>query len=298
MEDGIRIHFDPDSQVLLHLILAFVMFGVALELRLPDLRAAFVRPKATLVGMASQFVLLPAFTALLLVLWRPDAGLALGLLLVAACPGGNMSNFFSAVARADVALSVALTAVSTLLCVFLTPFNFGLWASVVPGVQTLLRSVSLDGGQLFGSVVTLLLLPIVAGMLFRAWLPKAAAVITVPVRRLSLLLFVLLLVFAVWNNRDGFVQHLDRVFLLVLVHNLAALGIGYASGRVFRLPERQCRTISIETGIQNAGLGLVISLSFFPAIGEMALVCAWWGVWHIVSGMALATVWGRVGVRG
>ncbi len=298
MEDGIRIHFDPDSQVLLHLILAFVMFGVALELRLPDLRAAFVRPKATLVGMGSQFVLLPALTALLLVLWRPDAGLALGLLLVAACPGGNMSNFFTAMARADVALSVSLTAVSTLLCVFLTPFNFGLWASAVPHVQGLLRSVSLDGGQLFGSVVTLLVLPIVAGMLFSAWLPRAAAAITVPVRRLSLLLFVLLLVFAVWNNREGFLGHVDRVFLLVLVHNLLALGVGYLSGRLFRLPERQCRTISIETGIQNAGLGLVISLSFFPAIGEMALVCAWWGVWHIVSGMVLATVWGRVGVRG
>lgn len=294
MNEAIQINFDPESQTLLHVLLAFIMFGVALDLSLSDLRNAFRRPRPTLVGMLSQFVLLPAMTFVLLALWRPDAGLALGLLLVAACPGGNISNFISAMARADVALSVSLTAVSTLLCVFLTPFNFGFWAQWLPDVQGLLRTVHLDAADLVKSVAMLLLLPVVAGMFVNARWPKFSARIRIPIRRLSMLLFIGLVAVALWNNREGFANYLDKVFLLVMVHNLLALSLGFFTGKVFRLDARQCRTLSIETGIQNAGLGLVICLSFFPEIGEMALVCAWWGIWHIASGMTMGAVWSRI----
>lgn len=293
MTEAVHIRFDPDSQALLHALLAFIMFGVALELGVADIRGAFKRPRPTLVGMLSQFALLPAFTFLLLLVWRPAPGLALGLILVAACPGGNVSNFISAMARADVALSVTLTAVSTLLCVFLTPFNFGLWAGLLPDVQGMLTTVHLDAADLVRSVITLLLLPVLAGMAVNARWPVLSQRIRLPVRRVSMFLFLSLVAFALWNNRDGFMQHLDRVFMLVLVHNMLALAMGYYTGKAFRLEERQCRSLSIETGIQNAGLGLVISLSFFPSIGEMALVCAWWGVWHILSGMTLGWLWGR-----
>lgn len=293
MTEAVHIRFDPDSQALLHALLAFIMFGVALELGVADIRGAFKRPRPTLVGMLSQFALLPAFTFLLLLVWRPAPGLALGLILVAACPGGNVSNFISAMARADVALSVTLTAVSTLLCVFLTPFNFGLWAGLLPDVQGMLTTVHLDAADLVRSVITLLLLPVLAGMAVNARWPVLSQRIRLPVRRVSMFLFLCLVAFALWNNRDGFMQHLDRVFMLVLVHNMLALAMGYYTGKAFRLEERQCRSLSIETGIQNAGLGLVISLSFFPSIGEMALVCAWWGVWHILSGMTLGWLWGR-----
>lgn len=293
MQDPIHISFDPDSQMLLHLLLAFIMFGVALDLKVADIRGAFRRPRPTLVGMLSQFVLLPAMTFALLALWRPDAGLALGLLLVASCPGGNISNFISAMARADVALSVSLTAVSTLLCVFLTPFNFGFWAGLLPDVQGLLRSVTLDAADMVMSVMLLLLLPVMAGMAVNARCPELSQRVKKPIRRLSMLLFLGLVAVALWNNREGFAQYLDRVFMLVLAHNLLALSLGYLTGRAFRLDDRQCRSLSIETGIQNAGLGLVISLSFFPETGEMALVCAWWGIWHIVSGMTVAAVWRR-----
>jgi len=294
LNEAIQINFDPESQTLLHVLLAFIMFGVALDLGISDLRNAFRRPKPTLVGMLAQFVLLPAMTFLLLALWRPDAGLALGLLLVAACPGGNISNFISAMARADVALSVSLTAVSTLLCVFLTPFNFGFWAGWLPDVLGLLRTVHLDAADLVKSVMLLLLLPVVAGMFLNARWPALSDRIRTPIRRLSMLLFLGLVAVALWNNSEGFANYLDKVFVLVLVHNLIALTLGYLAGKVFRLDVQQCRTLSIETGIQNAGLGLVICLSFFPEIGEMALVCAWWGIWHIVSGMTLGAVWARI----
>lgn len=269
------------------------MFGVALDLSIADISNAFQRPKPTLVGMLSQFILLPAVTFVLLVIWRPDPGIALGLLLVAACPGGNISNFISALARADVALSVSLTGMSTLLCVFLTPFNFGFWAELLPDVHGLLRTVTLDATDLISSVVTLLLFPVVAGMVVNSLWPNVSQRIRRPVRRLSMLLFLGLVAVALWKNHEGFRQYLDRVFLLVLVHNLMALALGYATGKAFRLNDRQCRTLTIETGIQNAGLGLVICLSFFPSIGEMALVCAWWGIWHIVSGMTIGMVWSR-----
>lgn len=294
MNDSIEINFNPESQTLLHLLLAFIMFGVALDLNITDLRNAFRRPRPTLVGMLAQFILLPAMTFALLAVWRPDAGLALGLLLVAACPGGNISNFISAMARADVALSVSLTTVSTLLCVFLTPFNFGLWARWLPDVQGLLRNVHLDATDLVSSMLLLLVLPVVAGMIVNVRCPVLSDHIRVPIRKLSMVLFLGLVVVALWSNRAGFVLYLNKVFLLVLAHNLIALRLGYYTGKVFTLNAQQCRTLSIETGIQNAGLGLVICLSFFPEIGEMALVCAWWGVWHIVSGMTIGSIWSRM----
>ncbi len=293
MEEAININFDPNSRLALNFLLAFIMFGVSLDLRWSDIARAFKKPRPTLLGLLSQFILLPALTFVLAYLWHPMPGLALGMFLVAACPGGTISNFMSSIAKADLGLSVTLTAISTFVCVFFTPFNFELWSSLYPETQDLLRSVQLDVIDLFQTVFLFLILPVFAGMLVRAKWPVFTDRIMKPISWVSLLIFIVFVIMAFLKNQENFVKYADLVFALVVVHNLLALVLGYVVGKLGRLNEAAARTISIETGIQNSGLGLVICFNFFPEIGEMALLCATWGIWHIISGLTLSLIWSR-----
>lgn len=293
MEEAIVINFDPNSRLALNLLLAFIMFGVSLDLQWSDVSRAFRKPKSTLMGLLSQFILLPALTFVLAYFWQPLPGLALGMFLVAACPGGTISNFMSSMAKADLGLSVTLTAISTLLCVFFTPFNFELWSGLYPETGDLLRSVKLDVVDLFQTVFLFLILPVFAGMFVRARWQLFTLRIMKPISWISMLIFIVFVVMAFLKNQENFIKYAHLVFALVIVHNLLAFVLGYAVGKLGRLEESAARSISIETGIQNSGLGLVICFNFFPEIGEMALLCATWGLWHIISGMTLSYVWSR-----
>lgn len=293
MQEAISINFDPNSRMALNFMLAFIMFGVALDLQWSDIMRAFRRPKSTFLGLMSQFVLMPALTFLIAFLWNPLPGLALGMFLVAACPGGTVSNFMSSMAKADLGLSVTLTAISTLLCLFFTPFNFELWSSLYPGTQDLLKSVRLDAAELFQTVFLFLLLPVVAGMLVKAKKPGVTLKIAKPIKWISMFIFLLFIGMAFLKNQDNFIKYANLVLALVVVHNLSALALGYFVGRIGKLGEPASRSLAIETGIQNSGLGLIICFNFFPEIGEMALLCAFWGLWHIISGMTLSLIWSR-----
>jgi len=294
VENAIEINFDENSRVLLNFLLAFIMFGVALDLSLEDIKRAFRKPKGTLLGLLSQFILLPAATFLLVYIWQPLPGLVLGMFLVAACPGGNISNFMSSLAKADLGLSVSLTAISTLLCLFFTPFNFEFWSGLYPGTQELLKSLNLNAVELFKTVLLLLILPVIAGIIVRTNKPVLTKKIQKPIRWLSMAIFLGFVGVAFYKNQENFLKHAHLVALLVFAHNAIALLIGYGLGRVANLGERASRSLSIETGIQNSGLGLIICFNFFPGIGEMALVAAWWGLWHIISGLTVAGIWSRI----
>lgn len=297
MEEAIHINFDPSSRLVLNFLLGFIMFGVSLELKWQDIAKAFKKPKPTALGLVSQFLLLPAVTFLVAYFWNPLPGLALGMFLVAACPGGTVSNFMSSMAKADLGLSVSLTAISTILCVFFTPFNFEFWSALFPGAQELLKSVELDTVELFQTVFLFLILPVLAGMLFNARFPSLTNRINKPIKWLSMLIFLVFVFMAFLNNKDNFIEYAHLVVVLVILHNSIAFAIGYMVGRLGKLGERASRSLSIETGIQNSGLGLVICFNFFPQIGEMALLCASWGLWHIISGLVLSTVWSRIPIR-
>ena len=269
------------------------MFGVALDLSWSDIGRAVRRPKPTLLGLLSQFILMPALTFVVAYFWNPLPGLALGMFLVAACPGGTVSNFMSSIAKADLGLSVTLTAISTLFCVFFTPFNFEFWSGLYPGTSDLLRSVELDVFELFQTVFLFLILPVLIGMVVKSKQPVFTNKIKKPVRWVSMLIFLAFVTVAFLKNKDNFLAYAHLVLALVIVHNFLALGLGYAVGKLGKLSEPASRSLSIETGIQNSGLGLVICFNFFPEIGEMALLCATWGIWHILSGLSLAAFWSR-----
>lgn len=291
--DEVVINFNPTAQAVLNLVLAFIMLGVALDLKADDFRRLLRSPRPVVLGMVSQYLFLPAVTFLLVLLIQPRPSIALGLILVAACPGGNLSNFISLRAGGNVALSVSLTGISTSLSVVMTPFNLALWGGLYGPTSELLTSTRVEPTSVAVTVGLLLLVPLVVGMLVNARLPRLAAAIRGPVRFISLFFFAIFIFGALSANFDHFIDYIGTIFLIVLLHNGLALGGGYGIAALAGLGEPDRRAISIETGIQNSGLGLVLVLNFFDGLGGATLVCAWWGIWHLVSGLALAEFFRR-----
>jgi BASS family bile acid:Na+ symporter len=291
--DLVRLNFSPASLVALNFILAFVLFGVALDMKFEDFKGIKTAPLATLIGLLGQFVILPA-VAYLLVLWlEPAPSIALGMMLVAACPGGNLSNFLTHFARGNTALSITISAFSTIGSLFFTPFNITFWGSLHPETAKLLHAVSLSPMEVVVAIVFLLGIPAASGMAVAKRFPNFAARAHKPFKILSLLVFGLFIVGALAANWRYFTEYVGRVVLVVFLMNGLGLLVGYWSARFAGLTEYDRRAVSIEVGIQNSGFGLVLVFDFFSGMGGMAIVAAWWGIWHIVSGLTLAALWRR-----
>ena len=291
--DAVRINFNPDQLLVLNLCLAFLMFGVALNIKITDFRDIFRRPKAPVVGLVSQWILLPILTLGLAMLFHPAPSIALGMILIGVCPGGNVSNFMVHLAKANAALSVMLTSISTLAAVFITPIAFTFWSGFIPGTEHLKEVIYVEPLDMVVTIIQLIIVPLVIGMLVYHYLPNLTKKIERPVRILSILIFFSFVIFAAIGNWDNIVNYLHIVFWIVLVHNTLGLTLGYSFARLFKLPQNDRRSISIETGIQNSGLGLILIFNFFDGLGGMAMIAAWWGIWHLISGFCLAMWWSR-----
>ncbi len=291
--DNVTIDFDIDSLLLLNITLAIIMFGVALNITLEDFKQILKKPKPVLVGVLSQFILLPAITFILVFLLKPTPSIVLGMFMVAACPGGNISNFMTHYAKGNTALSVSLTAIATVLALLMTPFNFQFWASLYTPSALLLKSISISPFDMVEIMFLLLGLPLVLGMVVRSYFPKFAKEAAPYFKIGSIIFFILLIVLAFSKNINVFLLYIKYVLVLVLVHNLIAFLTGYTLASLFRLDKKNKRTIAIETGIQNSGLGLLLIFTFFDGLGGMALLAAFWGIWHIISGLLLARYWSK-----
>ena len=234
-----------------------------------------------------------ALTFLMVLIIKPIPSIALGMFMVAACPGGNISNFMTNYAKGNAALSVSLTAVATLFAIVMTPLNFQFWSSLYSPTSTIMNSISISPLEMVKVISLLLGVPLILGMLVRHYFPKFA-IKTSPYFKIgSILFFLLLIILALTKNTEIFTKYIHYVFLIVVVHNVLALLLGYNMARITRLSIRNRRTLAIETGIQNSGLGLLLIFSFFDGLGGMALLAAFWGIWHIVSGLILATYWSK-----
>ncbi|WP_288372527.1 bile acid:sodium symporter family protein [uncultured Algoriphagus sp.] len=286
--DAVALNFSPNDLLLLNLALALIMYGVALDLRVEDFKYLIKNPKAFFLGVFAQFLLLPALTLLLIYVMRPPASVSLGMFLVASCPGGNVSNFLSNLAKGNTALSVSLTGFSTIGSIFLTPINFALWAGFYGPTRELLREISLDISEVFLTVSLILGIPLVLGILTRNFYPQLADRAKKILQPLSILIFAAFVVVAFMGNLDIFLEYISVIFLWVLTHNAVALSAGFFTGFFGKLPFPDIKTLSIETGIQNSGLGLVLIFTYFNGLGGMAIITALWGIWHLISGMALA----------
>jgi BASS family bile acid:Na+ symporter len=291
--DDIKINFDTEGLWILNIAIAIIMFGVALGITIDDFKLLLKNPKTLFVGVLSQFILLPAFTFLAILFIEPHPSFALGMMMIAACPGGNVSNFFSKMAGGNAALSVSLTAFATLICIFMTPINLQFWGSLYGPTNEILKTVSLNPVDLFKLVSLILGIPLIAGMLIKHYHTEMAIKIEKLLKPISMTVFIVLIFVAFSQNLTVFVNHIHNVLLLVIFHNVFAFILGYFTAKSFGLNKQDCKTISMETGIQNGGLGLLLIFGFFDGLGGMALLAAFWGIWDVFSGMALATFWGR-----
>jgi bile acid:Na+ symporter, BASS family len=282
--DAVRLNFSPESLIALDVILAFVLFGVALDMRVADFKGIVTAPRGTLIGLFAHSVLLPAVAFALTMILRPTPSIALGMILVASCPSGNISNFLVNYGHGNTALSVSI---------FFTPFNLSFWGELNPYTRPILHAVTLSPWAVFGTIVVLLAVPTALGMFTAHHWPAFARRIRGSFRALSLGFFALFVVGALVVNWDFFLKYVERVVLFVFLLNAFALLTGYLTAKAARLPEADRRAVALEVGIQNSGFGLVLVFNFFGGLGGMAIVAAWWGIWHIVVGTSLAAWWRR-----
>ena len=303
--DALNVTMNGGS-TLLNIVLAFVMFGVALGIKPSTFVDIIKNPKSIITGIVCQLVLLPALTLCLIMIcghWISPM-IALGMILVAACPGGNISNFITSLSRGNSELSVSLTAFNTAACVITTPLNFAFWGKLYLNFAgnhgiVALPELEIPLVEIFQSIFIIMGIPLVLGMLCGQYLPKVANILKKPLQYLSIAVFIAMVIIIFTGNLDVFMKCIRYIFLIVLLHNLLALGIGFGTSTLLKLPYKDRRTLTIETGIQNSGLGLILLLNpnIFPDTGAwannggMLVITAWWGVWHIISGLTLAFLW-------
>lgn len=303
--DAIDVTMNGGS-TLLNVVLALVMFGVALGIKPSTFVDIIKNPKSIITGVICQIILLPALTLCLIIACGEliSPMIALGMILVASCPGGNVSNFITSLSRGNSELSVSLTAFNTAACIFTTPINFAFWGKLYLNFANNhsigeLPELQIPFWEIFQSIVIIMGIPLVLGMLCGQYLPKVTKLLKKPLQYLSIAVFIAMVVLIFVGNFDAFMRCIKYIFLVVFIHNLLALGIGFGSSTILKLPYKDRRTLTIETGIQNSGLGLILLLNpnIFPETGVwannggMLVITAWWGVWHIISGLTLAYLW-------
>ncbi|WP_119395566.1 bile acid:sodium symporter family protein [Salinibius halmophilus] len=291
--DQVQIQFNPESLLLLNALLAFMMFGAALSIKPKDFKYVLLAPKAPLIGLFCQFVLLPALTWLLIQPLNISPSLALGMILVAACPGGSFSNIMTWLSRGSLATSVSMTAISSAAAMVMTPLNFAFYASLSADTRELVANIAVSPLQMATLVALVLGAPLLLGMLFAHYRADIASKLEKIMRTVSLVIFLGFVAIAFGNNGSLFIEHAPKFAALVIGHNLLAITIGWSAGWLARLPASERRAITLEVGIQNSGLALILLFTFYPTVGGMMLIAAFWGVWHLVSGLTLAWIWGK-----
>jgi BASS family bile acid:Na+ symporter len=291
--DQVRLNFNPQGLIVLNAAIGLMMLGVSLDLKIEDFKRILVSPKAPGIGLFAQFLLLPAFTFLLTLILKPHPSMALGMIMVAACPGGNFSNIMTYLAKGNCAVSISMTAISTIAAIFMTPLNLSIWGSLNPETAEILRRVSISPMDVFITVFIILGIPLILGQLLARFFPALAGRVRRPFKIFSLIFFILILGGALAANWKNFLSYVGIVVFAVFIHNALALNLGYWSGRLAGLEERDARATCLEVGIQNSALGLVLVFNFFDGLGGMAILVAWWGIWHIISGLTTAFIFTR-----
>jgi bile acid:Na+ symporter, BASS family len=287
------VSFRSGGLVVLAVVVGLLILGITLEISPGEFRRVVGSRRAVVVGLVAQFVLLPAVSFVLIAVLAPPPAVALGMLLVACCPGGSISNVLTHLARGATALSISLTAAGTVIALVATPLNLALWASLNPATRGVLRAVVLDPGELVGNLALFVVLPVVVGVSLRRFRPQLAERARLPVRIGSVLALSGFVAVAVLLNVGVLAALAGTVAVLVVTHNAVALTLGAVVARLAGLAPDERRAITIEVGVQNAPLALALVLGFFQGVGAIALVAFVWGVWHLASGGALAWWWSR-----
>ena len=265
-------------------MLGAIMFGMGLTLDTNDFRIVFSRPKDILIGCATQFIIMPLTAWLLTKAFALPQGAALGIILVGCCPGGTASNVITYLAKGDIALSVGMTAASTLLAPLMTPLL--VWLLAGTHIET-------DVAGMFLSIVYIVITPIVAGLLIQKKLPTFTRKATGYLPAFSSLTIAFVVAIIVSHTASKLLTSGMLIVAAVMLHNLCGLAIGYTAARLIGLPHRKCTAISIEVGMQNSGLASSLAATHFAAYPLAAIPGAIFSVWHNISGAIAARIFSR-----
>lgn len=279
------------QQLALSLVLATMVFSVALELRVADFRRVADAPRAVIAGLVPQFLLLPGATWLATLLLDLPPNIEAAMILVASCPGGSLSNVVTHLGRGNTALSVSISAVAAVMALVLTPLNFTWMVSTNPATAGWLRELSIDASGIWWSLLALLAVPMALGLWVGHRFVRFTQAVRRPLGRFAVLALLAFIALGLLRERHLLTAQILPQLLIVVLHNAAGLALGWLAATAFRVAERDRRAIVIEGGMQNSGLALgIIAVQFNSDLG-MVIVASLWGIWHIVSGMSLAALW-------
>lgn len=263
-------------------ILGIIMLGMGMTMTVDDFKGVLQSPKAVLIGVVAQFVVMPGLAFILCKLFNLPPEIAVGVILVGCCPGGTASNVITYMAKGNVALSVACTSVSTLLAPVLTPAIFYLLAS---------QWLKIDAASMFISILQVVLLPIVVGLILRTWLKRQVESYIQVMPLVSVIAIVAIVAAIIGGSKAAILQSGLLILAVVILHNGLGYLLGFTAARFFKLPYADSKAIAIEVGMQNSGLGVALAAVHFAASPITAVPSAIFSLWHNISGPALATYW-------
>ncbi|WP_262690385.1 bile acid:sodium symporter family protein [Kordiimonas aestuarii] len=291
------VTMEPSTQLGLAISLAFTMFSVALGLKTDDFAFLRSHKRSVATGFAAQVLGLPLLTLAILLVFKPMPGIALGMLIVACCPGGNVSNLFTRLSHGDTAYSVTLTTCSSIFSTAFLPFTILFWTGLYGPTRELVDAIELDRVAFIINTSITLLIPLSLGI----WLAHARPALAARAQKICLpiavLIIVVLVAVGLYTNADLLRDFGSVILPYVVLHNALAFMLGALVGRLALKKPATRRALVFEIGIQNSGLGLLIMLSQFGGLGSGLLIIATWGVWHFVGGFAVTGLYRLFGAR-
>ena len=263
-------------------MLGIIMFGMGMTMTVDDFKGVLHSPKAVVIGVVAQFMLMPGLAYLLCQLFQLPPAIAIGVILVGCCPGGTASNVITYMAKGNTALSVACTSVSTILAPVLTPAIFYFLAS---------QWIEINAMSMLGSILQVVLFPIILGLIVRSVLKQKVETYIQVMPLISVLAIVAIVAAIIAGSKTQILESGLLILAVVALHNGLGYLLGFGASRLFKLPYADSKAIAIEVGMQNSGLGVALAAVHFAASPITAVPSAIFSLWHNISGPALATYW-------
>jgi len=292
--DQALFNFSPKIGLAVAVMVGFLVFAVSLDLTWDQFRRVLKSPKAPGIGLLAQYLILPGVAFGIGLLMAGTPSIALGLLLVACCPAGALSNYLTGVARGSVATSVSMTAISTLLSVVVTPLLFAFWASMNPETKAVLEQIKIDPKRVVMVLLIMLIVPVAAGMIIRAKRPELADNIRLWARRIAGIVFTVVVAILLLGNIKVLGGFAKIALPPVLITFAIAAMLGWGLARVSGLMAADRRAVTLEVAFQNVALAIGLAVAFFPEQAGVAITSILWGVVHLTIGFAIAAMWMRM----
>ena len=268
------------------------MLGVGLDLRWKDFKSLKSFKRSAIIGLLFQFALLPAIAYSVTRILQLPISVSLGFILLATCPGGNLSNFFAHASKGNAALSVGMSGISTILSIILTPLNFTFWGNLHPDSASILETIHIDPIETAKTIIWLTIIPSIVGMILAKQTPKLARILRKPIKLFSVSTLVIMLI-VTFIQYPSILPYLIPTYPGVIAIAGGGMLFSYLLATKFHINEKDKRSISIEVGVQNTILGIALTFAFFNGLPGMVIVALVWTFWNITTGLLISWWWSK-----